>query len=149
MWWQKCVSIAPKDFFNVQGDMQPPFLCQTFGESTLCLWISIIIHHTWRNVVPSLWKKGDLQLALQLGFLNYNDNLQLHCNLMYFYIVNVIGQITWITTNSTQCMWNCICMKLMQLIYYYATTMQPFYNYYCNIMLTLFFIHLSINEELC
>jgi hypothetical protein len=130
-WWQKCVSFAPKDFSNVQGNMQPPFLCQTFGESTLCWWISIIILHTWRNVVPSLWKIRWFAIGIATRLLSYNDNLQFYCNLIYFYIMNVIGQITWITTNSTHCMWNCICMQLMQLQCNHFTTIIVISCWHC------------------
>ncbi len=75
-------------------------------------------------------------------FLNYNDHLQLHCNLKYFYNMGVIEWIAWIIMDITHHSCNRICMELVQLNCN-KTPMQLVCNYYCNVMLT-FFIHPSI-----
>jgi hypothetical protein len=68
-----------------------------------------------QNTILLLWKMG----WFAIGFLNFNNHLQLHCNSTHFYDMNVIEQATWVVIDAIHRMWNHICIQLCN---YNATT---------------------------
>jgi hypothetical protein len=67
-------------------------------------------------------KIGWFVIGLMIWFLNCVDHLQLHCNSMYFYNMNVIGQTTWFVMIGIHHMWNRIHMQFVYLNCNYART---------------------------
>jgi hypothetical protein len=62
-------------------------------------------------------------IGLTIGFLNYNDHLQLHCNSTYnFYDMNVIKWIAWVAIDVTYHMQNHIHMYFVQFNCHYERT---------------------------
>ncbi len=96
-------------------------------------------------IVQSLWEKmGVLQLALQFNFSIAMST----CNSLYFYVMSVIKQATWIVRIVTHRIYyaihyNSIATQLQ--LYWnnsFSTTMQFYYNYGHNVMMMLLiFIH--------
>lgn len=49
------------------------------------------------NIGNPLWKIKWFAIGLATEFLNYNDNLHVHCNLMRFYKMSVIKCVSLVT----------------------------------------------------
>jgi hypothetical protein len=65
---------------------------------------------------------GWFVIGLLIWFLNCVDHLQLHCNSMYSYNMNAIGQTTWFVMIGIHHMWNHIHMQFVYLNCNYGRT---------------------------
>jgi len=91
----------------------PHTLPTHFPYHVLNLVVSPMLRCTMKNRVTCNW-------PCNWVFLNCNDHLQVHCNLMYFYEMSVIIRVARVTIDTIHRMWNHICMQLMQLDCNYA-----------------------------
>jgi hypothetical protein len=97
--------------------------------------IHIPIHWKYNKVkaIPLIMKKnGVLKLALQLSFWV----IMTTCNSLYFYTMNVIGQIAWVTKLQLTIYMVQLIATQLQLCqnHSFSTTTQLHYNYSHNVI---------------